>query len=192
MSHSPLEVFELSKSYGQKKVLDKISLEAQRGEILGILGPNGAGKTTLIRIVLDILEPSSGQVRIFGDDYNKSQKSLIGYLPEERGLYKDETVARNLEYFARLKGVDVKPQEIDRWLKKVGYFEYRDKKVKSLSKGMSQIIQFVGSIIHNPKLIILDEPFYGLDPINARLLKKIIVESRDAGKDYSFEHSPDG
>jgi len=182
MKEKILDVKNLTKSFDAKKVLDEFSFEVEKGTVFGLLGPNGAGKTTMIRIILDIIRADHGEINIFGEQMDENQKEQIGYLPEERGLYKKLTVFECLRYFAGLKNVKKSEDGIDFWLEKVGLADYKKKKVETLSKGMQQKIQLVAAFIHSPELLILDEPFYGLDPINAKLVKDILLDLKREGK----------
>ena len=182
-----LQVENLCKSFTQKKVLNGISFCANSGKALGLLGRNGAGKTTTIRILMNVLPKDDGKILIDGKpiDY----KSItFGYLPEERGLYPKKTVKEQLIYFAELKGVDKKEAEksLDYWLKRLDAFEYKDKRLDTLSKGNQQKIQLITAIIHNPQIVILDEPFSGLDPVNAMLFKDVVKEQINMGKIVLF------
>ena len=177
-----LEAQYLCKTFNGKAVLNEISFQVKKGEVFGLLGPNGAGKTTMIRIILDILKPDSGVVHLFGRQIDEKTKELIGYLPEERGLYPKIAVFRCLKYFAELKGLKDPRNRIDSWLEKIGLLGHKNKKVGQLSKGMQQEIQFLVSILHDPDFIILDEPFVGLDPINTKVIKDILLELKSKGK----------
>jgi len=177
-----LQAQHLCKTFNGKAVLKEISFQVEEGEVFGLLGPNGAGKTTMIRVILDILKPDSGMVHLFGRQIEEETKGLIGYLPEERGLYPKIAVSRCLKYFAELKGLKDPRNRIDFWLEKIGLLGYKNKKVGELSKGMQQEIQFVVSILHDPDFIILDEPFVGLDPINTKVIKDILLELKSKGK----------
>jgi ABC-2 type transport system ATP-binding protein len=148
-----------------------------------MVGPNGAGKTTTMRMLMDIIKPDSGTIRVFGEPFKESTKDRIGYLPEERGLYKKLTVADSLVYLASLKSMEagLARDRSSYLLKQVGMFSHRDKKIEELSRGMGQIIQVIGTILHDPELIVLDEPFSGLDPVNTSLLKQIIFDLRSRG-----------
>ena len=183
-----LEINHVSKTYGTKKVLNDISIKVPEKSIFGLLGPNGAGKTTLIRILNQITMPDSGQVLLNGKPLCPSDIANIGYLPEERGLYKKMKVSEQAIYLAQLKGMDKK--EADRrlrhWFMKFGIASWWDKKVEELSKGMQQKVQFIVTVIHEPKLLIFDEPFSGFDPINVNLLKNEILELRDKGATILF------
>lgn len=183
-----LEVNQVSKSYGQFKAVDHISFKVDRGRIFGVLGPNGAGKTTTIRMILNILLPDSGEVKLFGRQMNDELKSRIGYLPEERGLYTKMKVIDMLIFLGRLhnmRPVDA-THEADTWLQKLELSEWRNKKIEELSKGMQQKVQFIGTVIHDPELIILDEPFAGLDPINIQLIKEIMLDLKEKNKAIIF------
>ena len=182
-----LELRNIEKSFGEKKVLTGVSFKAEGGKAFGLLGRNGAGKTTSIRILMDVFPANSGEVLINGQpiDYNKIG---IGYLPEERGLYPKKIIIDQLTYFAELKGMSRKAavQSIDYWLRRLGMTEYRNKKLETLSKGNQQKIQLITALAHNPDIIILDEPFSGLDPVNAMLLKDVVKEQIAKGKIVLF------
>jgi ABC-2 type transport system ATP-binding protein len=173
----------VSKSFGPVKAVDDVSLDIERGEIFGLLGPNGAGKTTAIRIVLDIFEPDSGKVNVLGGPMTEQKKDRIGYLPEDRGLYQDISLDRCLIYLGSLKGLS--PLEarnrVDEYLEFFDLSEHRHKKVKELSKGMQQKAQLIATLLHKPELIIVDEPFSGLDPVNTQLVKDLLRKQRDEG-----------
>lgn len=178
------EVINLAKSFGEVKAVQDVSFGVEPGEIFGLLGPNGAGKTTTIRMMMDIFKPDAGSVSIFGGALDEQKKNRIGYLPEERGLYKDQKLAATLIYLARLKGVDEQTahQRLGEWLEKFDLVEYRQAKVQELSKGMQQKAQIIATLLHEPDLLIVDEPFTGLDPVNTRLVKQILDEWRQSGK----------
>ncbi len=178
------EVNNVVKTYGRKSVVNDISFSVSPGEIFGLIGPNGAGKTTTIRLMMDIIKPDSGEIRILGERLSEDTKDKIGYLPEERGLYKKLTVMETLTYLAALKGCQVDNSRTEELLKRIGMLAHKNKKIEELSRGMGQLIQFLATIIHDPRLIILDEPFAGLDPINTELLKEIILELRGRGKAF--------
>ncbi|WP_048050610.1 ABC transporter ATP-binding protein [Methanosarcina soligelidi] len=179
-----LEFKGVSKSFAEKNVIRDISFSVEKGEIFGLLGPNGAGKTTLIRLLLDIIKPDSGEIHVFGSSLTAAGKDRIGYLPEERGLYKKTKILDMLVYLARLKNVPKKEAQAnaEKLLKSLELYEHREKRIEELSKGMQQKIQFLSSIIHDPELIILDEPFSGLDPVSTKTIKSKITEYRDAGR----------
>jgi len=178
-----LRVEHIVKQYAGHKALDDISISTKKGEIFGLLGPNGAGKTSLIRIINQITGPDSGKVFIEGREINRNDISQIGYLPEERGLYKKMKVREQSLYFARLKGLskaDAK-KKLEYWFEKFEITSWYDKKVEELSKGMAQKIQFIITVLHEPKLLILDEPFSGFDPINTDLMRKEILQLKKNG-----------
>ena len=182
-----LELKNIEKFFGEKQVLTGVSFQAEGGKAFGLLGRNGAGKTTSIRILMDVFPPNSGQVLIDGRpiDYSKVQ---IGYLPEERGLYPKKIIIDQLTYFAELKGMSRKAavKEVDFWLERLGMTEYRNKRLDTLSKGNQQKIQLITALAHNPDIVILDEPFSGLDPVNAMLLKEVVKEQIAKGKIVLF------
>ena len=183
-----IEINNVSKTYGNYKALNNISIRVPKQSIYGLLGPNGAGKTTLIRMLNQITAPDEGEIIFNGEKLNRSHISQIGYLPEERGLYKSMKVGEQAIYLAQLKGVSQKEAEkrLKQWFKKFDILNWWDKKVEELSKGMQQKIQFIVTVIHNPQLLIFDEPFSGFDPINVNLLKKEILELRDNGATIIF------
>ncbi len=179
-----IEVSRISKRFGATQAVADVSFAVEPGEIFGLLGPNGAGKTTTIRMMLDIFKPDAGTVRIFGGDLDVARKRRIGYLPEERGLYKDQKLEPTLIYLATLKGLDEKTarRRLAGWLERLDLARHRQKKVQELSKGMQQKAQIIATLLHAPELIVVDEPFAGLDPVNTRLVKEILEEQRQAGK----------
>ncbi len=183
-----IEVNNISKSFGNTRAVDNVSFEIPKGRIFGLLGPNGAGKTTAIRIINHILIADSGTVTINGYPVSSKTQSMIGYMPEERGLYKKMKVGEQLIYLAQLKGLshEEAKKKIRYWLDRFEAAEWFDKKVGELSKGMSQKIQFIATIAHNPDIYIFDEPFSGLDPINSEMLKEIVIELRDNGNTILF------
>ena len=177
-----LDVTHLTKSFGTKTILDDLSFHIESGEIFGLLGPNGAGKTTMIRIILDIIKSDTGYVKMFGKLFNEAFKERIGYLPEERGLYQKITVFECLKYFANLKNVKKPDDPIDFWLERVGLIDHKKRRVSELSKGMQQKIQLASAFIHDPDILILDEPFSGLDPVNTKIVKDIMLDLKRDGK----------
>ncbi len=188
MANDVLEVSGLAKAYGEKTVVDGVSFEVRRGEMFGFLGPNGSGKTTTIRMCLGIIRANSGSVRVLGARPDLSILKRVGYLPEERGLTRKVKVAEVLSFLGRLKGMSsqaAKERAIE-LLERVGLHEHRDKPVAGLSRGMTQLVQFAGAIIHDPELIILDEPFSGLDPLNVNLMKEMLAERQQAGATIMF------
>jgi ABC-2 type transport system ATP-binding protein len=179
-----VEVNHIIKSFADKVAVDALSFSISQNEIFGLIGPNGAGKTTTIRMMMDIIKPDSGEISVFGERLSEASKNKLGYLPEERGLYKKLTVMESIIYLASLKGMNSHSaqEKANVLLNKTGMLPHRRKKIDELSKGMSQIIQFIITIIHDPELVILDEALSGLDPVNTELLKGLIVELRDQGK----------
>jgi len=178
------EVSHIVKSFADKVVVNDLSFSVAQGEIFGLIGPNGAGKTTTIRMMMDIIKPDSGDVTILGEKLSESTKNKLGYLPEERGLYKKLRVIDSIVYLASLKGMDRHSAEIkaDELLNQTGMLPHKGKKIEELSRGMGQIIQFIVSVIHDPELVVLDEPFAGLDPVNTELLKGMLIDLRNQGK----------
>ncbi len=179
-----VETFQISKSFKGVKVVDSVSFSIGQGEIFGMVGPNGAGKTTTIRMLMDIIKPDSGEIKILGEPINEAIKNRIGYLPEERGLYKKLTVSESLSYLAALKNMRrrLARERAEELLKRVNMLPHKDKKTDELSHGMGQLIQFVATILHDPELVVFDEPFAALDPVNTQLLKELILELRSQGK----------
>ncbi len=182
-----LELKNVEKNFGEKQVLKKVSFQAESGKAFGLLGRNGAGKTTTIRILMNVFPANSGEILMDGRpiDYNRIQ---IGYLPEERGLYPKKLIIDQLTYFAQLKGMKYKEavKAIDYWLDRLGMMEYRNKRLDTLSKGNQQKIQLITALAHDPHIVILDEPFSGLDPVNAMLLKDVVKEQISRGKIVLF------
>ena len=178
-----LEIKHVIKEYENKKALDSISLNVNEGRIFGLLGPNGAGKTTLIRIINQITAPDKGEILFSGERFKRGHIQNIGYLPEERGLYKSMKVGEQCLYLAQLKGLSKNEakQKIHHWFKKLDMLDWLNKKVEELSKGMAQKVQFVSTVLHQPKLIILDEPFTGFDPINSEIIKNEIIALKESG-----------
>ncbi|HET9527217.1 MAG TPA: ATP-binding cassette domain-containing protein [Pyrinomonadaceae bacterium] len=176
------------KSFGDFTAVKDLSLAVRAGRVFGLLGPNGAGKTTTIRMMVNITAPDSGTIEVFGRKIDSELQNRIGYLPEERGLYRRMKVADQLRFFAELKNVRGKRVEakIDEWLARVKLSEWKNKRSMELSKGMQQKIQFVTAVLHDPELLILDEPFSGLDPINSELLKEIVLDLKRNGKTIIF------
>jgi ABC-2 type transport system ATP-binding protein len=183
-----LSVKNIVKQYAAHRALDDVSLEVERGKIFGLLGPNGAGKTSLIRIITQITAPDSGEVIFNGKRLNTDHISQIGYLPEERGLYKKMEIGEQILYLSRLKGLSTAEatKRIKFWFDKLEMGSWWNKKVEDLSKGMQQKVQFVATILHQPELIILDEPFSGFDPVNADIIKNEILELNRQGATFIF------
>lgn len=178
----------VTKRFGDFTAVSDLSLEVRAGRIFGLLGPNGAGKTTTIRMIVNIFAPDSGEVELFGEKISPAIQDRIGYLPEERGLYKKMKVGDQLQFFGTLKNISNKDAQAraDRWLARLKIAEWKNKKSSELSKGMQQKVQFITTVLHEPDLLILDEPFSGLDPVNVDLLKEIVLELKQAGKTIIF------
>lgn len=178
-----VELTHISKSFGSLKAVDDVSFEVEKGEIFGLLGPNGAGKTTAIRVLLDIFKPDSGSVSILGGPMSEGKKDKIGYMPEERGMYQDIPLDRCLVYLATLKGLSpaTAQSRLSGYLERFDLESSRHKKVKELSKGMQQKAQLITTLIHEPELLIIDEPFSGLDPVNTQMVKDLLREQCDKG-----------
>ena len=187
MGHA-IELTEVSKVFGKFRAVDRLSLQVPKGSMFGLLGPNGAGKTTTIRMIMNITAPDSGEIRILGQPMDRETQNRIGYLPEERGLYRKMKVIDHLYFLAAIKEVsrDVARQRIEGWLDKMELKPWLNKKVDELSKGMQQKIQFIATIVHDPEILILDEPFSGLDPINVALMRDYFLEFRGRGKTIIF------
>jgi ABC-2 type transport system ATP-binding protein len=183
-----IELRGISKSYDDFQAVKPLDLVVPRGATYGLLGPNGAGKTTTIRMTLRILEPDTGEVMILGRPQSQEGLDRIGYLPEERGVYRRMKVRALLSFFGELKGVPPKQSRprIDEWLERLELADRADAKLQELSKGMQQKVQFIGAILHDPEIVVLDEPFSGLDPINQRVLREIITELKQAGRTIVF------
>ena len=178
-----IECKNVSKSFGEKVALDNVSVEIPKGKIFGLLGPNGAGKTTLIRIINRITIPNSGTVLFDGRPITQDDVEKIGYLPEERGLYRKMKVGEQAMYFAQLKGMSYRDahEELKKWFVRFGIESWWNKKVEELSKGMAQKVQFITTVVHKPKLLILDEPFSGFDPVNAQVIREEILRLKEEG-----------
>ena len=178
-----VDLSHITKSFGPVKAVDDVSFSVEKGELFGLLGPNGAGKTTSIRVMLDIFKPESGSVAILGGPMNESKKDRIGYMPEERGLYQDIPLDRCLTYLGSLKGLS--PAEVKQraavYLERFDLAAYKTKKVKELSKGMQQKAQVIATLLHQPELLIVDEPFGGLDPVNTQMVKELLLEQHQQG-----------
>ena len=183
-----VQVENVSKHFGDFKAVDNVSFAIEKGSVYGLLGPNGAGKTTTIRMIMDIIAPDSGKITFSKNRQSSDFADQIGYLPEERGLYRKMKVKDVILFMAELRGMERADasDEIDRWLQKMDLTEWQNKKIEELSKGMAQKIQFIATVIHKPELIILDEPFSGLDPINMTLLKDLMLELNADGATIIF------
>lgn len=179
-----VEVNHVIKAYADKVAVNDLSFAVSQGEIFGLIGPNGAGKTTTIKMMMDIIQPDSGEVTILGEKLSDATKDKLGYLPEERGLYKKQRVLETIVYLATLKGMNPRlaAEKAEQLLNQTSMLPNARKKIDELSRGMSQIIQFIVTIVHGPQLIILDEPFAGLDPVYTELLKNMLFELRNQGK----------
>ena len=179
---------EVRKAFGDHVAVDDLSLRVPAGSLYGFIGPNGSGKTTTLRMIMHILLPDSGELEVLGRRDTAAAHDEVGYLPEERGLYKKMTVRRLLRYYGQLKGMRQPDLDvaIDSWLAKMELSEWADKKIDALSKGMAQKIQFIGTVVSNPKLVILDEPFSGLDPVNAEVLKDAVLDLKRGGTTVVF------
>ena len=171
------------KRFGDRDVVQDVSFSVEAGEVLGVVGPNGAGKTTMMRMLLDIIQPDQGDVLLFGEPFDHAHRAMLGYLPEERGLYRDLRVRETLEYLGALKGMrrSEARSRSEELLERLGMTEHRDKKIKELSKGLGQLIQLAATFLHRPRLLVLDEPFSGLDPVNLRLVKEVLAEQQEQG-----------
>jgi len=179
-----IAVNNISKRFGEVQALDNVSFEINPGEIFGLLGPNGAGKTTMIRIILDIYKADQGTASILGGPMTEAKKNQIGYLPEERGLYQDIQLDRCLHFLASLKGMEpmLASRKIMEYLERFDLASDSKKKVKELSKGMQQKAQLISALVHNPRVLIIDEPFSALDPVNTQMVKDLLIEERNNGK----------
>lgn len=178
----------VTKRYDEFTAVSELSLAVRAGRVFGLIGPNGAGKSTTIRMIVNITAPDAGRIELFGQGMNDEMQNRIGYLPEERGLYKKMKVGEQLRFFGELKGLSARraDQAADRWLAKLKLTEKKNNKTDELSKGMQQKIQFIAAVLHDPDLLILDEPFSGLDPVNAELLTDIVLELKVAGRTIIF------
>ncbi len=183
-----LRISNITKRFGEFNAVRDLSFDVRAGRVFGFLGPNGAGKTTTIRMIVGITAPDEGSIELFGERMSHTLQNRIGYLPEERGLYKKMKVVDQLRYFAELKGVPGSQAEkkIDFWLERMGLSEWKKKKTTDLSKGMQQKIQFVSTVLHDPDLLILDEPFSGLDPVNVEFMIEVLAEFRTREKTVIF------
>jgi ABC-2 type transport system ATP-binding protein len=183
-----LRVESVTKRFGDFTAVDELSFEVRAGRVFGFLGPNGAGKTTTIRMIVGITAPDEGRIELFGERMSSKMQDRIGYLPEERGLYKKMKVVDQLRYFAALKDVSGRDADrrIDRWLERMNLAEWKNKKTTDLSKGMQQKIQFIATVLHDPDLLILDEPFSGLDPVNVEFMIDVLAEFKKQDKTVIF------
>ena len=188
MTANAIELNGVSKRFGETRAVEAISTAIPRGSTYGFLGPNGAGKTTTLRMIMNIIQPDAGSITILGRPMMEATKRQIGYLPEERGLYRKMTARGVLTFLGGIQGVERKTleREITRWLELVGLAEWAERKVEELSKGMQQKLQFVATVLHDPELLILDEPFSGLDPVGLDVIKELILKMHKAGKTIVF------
>jgi len=176
-----VQIHEVTKTFGSHTAVDNLSLEVPAGTVYGFIGPNGSGKTTTLRMIMRILHPDSGTIQVLDEDSMDAASDRVGYLPEERGLYKQMKVRDVLRFYAELKGRRDSKASIDSWLERLGLAEWADKKVQALSKGMSQKVQFIATVVAKPELVLLDEPFSGLDPVNAEVLRDAILDLKRDG-----------
>lgn len=187
MTHA-IELVNVYKSFGPARAVDGLSVHVPQGAVYGFLGPNGAGKTTTLRMIMDIIRPDSGEIRLFDEPASSAVRRRVGYMPEERGLYRKMTVASVLRYFGSLKGMTSAQlaERVPAWLERIDLAAHANKKVEELSRGMHQKLQFAVTAINDPDLLILDEPFSGLDPVNQDMLREIIMQMRDEGRTVLF------
>lgn len=183
---SIVEIQNVTKTFGKHTAVDDLSLDVPKGSVYGFIGPNGSGKTTTLRMIMNILYPDSGTIRAFNEPLHKSCTDRIGYMPEERGLYKRMKVREVLRFYGGLKNGENINGEVDSWLEKLDLVDWGNKKVSTLSKGMSQKVQFIATVVSKPELIILDEPFAGLDPVNSEVIRKSILELQSKGATVIF------
>ena len=181
-----VELENITKTFGKTTAVDGLSLSVPEGSIYGFIGPNGSGKTTTLRMIMNIFYPDSGAIRLFGETHTGAFNDRIGSLPEERGLYKKMKVREVLQFYGELKSGRKVDREVDRWLEKLGLADSARKKVETLSKGMSQKVQFIAAVVSNPELVILDEPFSGLDPVNMEVLRDAVLELQAKGTTVIF------
>jgi ABC-2 type transport system ATP-binding protein len=186
MNSPAVELKGVSKKFGNHQAVSPMDLTVPTGSIYGFIGPNGSGKTTTMRMILRIYQPDTGSVHVLGQETGDCADDRVGYLPEERGLYRRMTVRRVLQYFARIKGMRQPDESIQRWLVELGAESWQRKRIDQLSKGMAQKIQFISAVVANPKLLILDEPFSGLDPVNMEVLRDAVLRLRDQGTTVIF------
>lgn len=185
-SSSAIEIQQVTKTFGSQIAVNRLDLKVPSGSIYGFIGPNGSGKTTTLRMILRIYQPDEGRVTVLGQSSGRTADDRVGYLPEERGLYKRMKVNDLLTYYARLKGCYNCQPKIDRWLERLGAKDWAKKRIDALSKGMAQKVQFIASVVAEPQLLILDEPFSGLDPVNMEMLKDAILEVQKQGTTIIF------
>jgi ABC-2 type transport system ATP-binding protein len=188
MADSAIAIRNITKRFGDHTAVDDVTLTVPKGSVYGFIGPNGSGKTTTIRMILNILLPDRGEISVLGESQTRAARDRVGYLPEERGLYRKMKVRRLLRYYGALKGADsaIVEREIDFWLQRLGLSEWANHRIDALSKGMSQKVQFIATVVSKPELVILDEPFSGLDPVNADVLRDAVLELRTRGTTIVF------
>jgi ABC-2 type transport system ATP-binding protein len=188
MADSAIAIRNVTKRFGDHTAVDDLTLTVPSGSVYGFIGPNGSGKTTTIRMILNILLPDRGDISVLGQEQTRAARDRVGYLPEERGLYRKMKVRRLLRYYGALKGADgaTVDHEIDFWLRRLGLSEWANHRIDALSKGMSQKVQFIATVVSRPELVILDEPFSGLDPVNADVLRDAVLELRARGTTIVF------
>src|SRR5258708_27316202 len=183
---SAVSIHNVTKSFGTVTAVNDLSLDVPVGSIYGFIGPNGSGKTTTLRMIMRILHPDRGDICVLGDSSLKAATDRVGYLPEERGLYKQMKVREVLRFYALLKGCRNSKAAIDAWLERLGLADWADKRVAALSKGMAQKVQFIATVVARPELVLLDEPFSGLDPINAQVLREAVLDLKREGTTVIF------
>jgi ABC-2 type transport system ATP-binding protein len=181
-----VEIENINKAFGHTQAVDDLSLNVPQGSIYGFIGPNGAGKTTTLRMILNIIYPDSGTIRIFGEEMHGATSERIGYLPEERGMYKKMKVRDLLRFYGEMKSGRKVNKEVDEWLDRLDLSDWANKKIETLSKGMGQKVQFISTVVSKPELIILDEPFTGLDPVNVEAIKNAVLDLRAQGATVIF------
>ncbi len=181
-----IELSGLTKAFGRHMAVDGLSLSVPQGSVYGFIGPNGSGKTTTLRMIMNILCPDGGDIHVFGQPLDQSCTDRIGYMPEDRGLYKRMKVREVIQFFGELKGLDHARPEVDRWLERLDLTGWANQKVETLSKGMSQKVQFIATVVSRPRLILLDEPFTGLDPVNTNVIKDAILDLQTQGTTVIF------
>jgi ABC-2 type transport system ATP-binding protein len=181
-----VEIDNVTKTFGPQTAVDSLSLQVPENSIYGFIGPNGSGKTTTLRMIMRIMHPDRGHIRVLGEERWEAANNRIGYLPEERGLYRQMTVREVLNFFAALKGMNDPRPAVGEWLERLGLAEHAGKRVAALSKGMSQKVQFIAAVVARPTLVLLDEPFSGLDPVNAEVLREAVLDLRRAGTTVVF------
>jgi ABC-2 type transport system ATP-binding protein len=181
-----VQIYQVTKSFGEHMAVKELSLEVPAGTVYGFIGPNGSGKTTTLRMIMRILHPDAGEIRVLGETALGAANNRVGYLPEERGLYKQMKVREVLRFYAELKGFRKSKATIDDWLERMGLADWADKKVEALSKGMSQKVQFIATVVAKPELVLLDEPFSGLDPVNVDVLRDAVLDLKRSGATVIF------